>query len=267
MRRLRTRGALLFSAGFVAGALVFYSIAWRTGGLVPGHWLSRRTREVVTSPGTLGPIPTIPFPTPTLSAAPAGAEPAGISPASVTPVTPGILSGVPASVLAPGGEPRGASGLLPAAALPVPAIAPLLLPVRGAHVAALKDNFNETRGGTRTHEAIDILAPRGTPVIAAVDGKIAKLFTSQLGGLTVYQFDRDGKYCYYYAHLDRYAPGLAEGATLSRGDRIGDVGTTGNAPKDTPHLHFAIFRLGSDRHWWQGEPVNPYPLLQRSEER
>ena len=85
--------------------------------------------------------------------------------------------------------------------------------------------------------------------------------------MTVYEFDPAKNFSYYYAHLDRYAPGLAEGQALRRGDRIGDVGTTGNAPKNTPHLHFAIFRLGADKHWWEGEPVNPYPLLLKAQER
>jgi murein DD-endopeptidase MepM/ murein hydrolase activator NlpD len=144
----------------------------------------------------------------------------------------------------------------------------LLLPVHGARISALKDNFSEMRGnGSRPHEAIDILAPRGTPVLAAATGTVVKLFTSQQGGLTVYQFDPTGTWAYYYAHLDRYAPGLAEGMTLSRGDRVGDVGSTGNAAADAPHLHFAIFRLGPEKQWWKGEPVNPYPLMLKSEER
>lgn len=161
----------------------------------------------------------------------------------------------------------GSPGSVIASALSVPDAAPLRLPVEGAHIPDLKDNFAETRGGKRQHEAIDILAPRGTPVVAAVDGTVAKLFTSQQGGLTVYEFDRSGTYCYYYAHLDRYAPGLAEGMALRRGERIGDVGTSGNAPKNTPHLHFAVFRLGPEKKWWQGEVVNPYPLLLKAQER
>lgn len=140
------------------------------------------------------------------------------------------------------------------------------MPVEGVSPATLKDDFDEARDGTRRHEAIDILAPRGSPVVAVADGHVAKLFTSQAGGLTVYQFDRQGIYCFYYAHLDRYSPGLAEGAVVRRGDRLGDVGTTGNAPKNTPHLHFAIFRLGPEQHWWQGEAINPYPMLIKATE-
>ena len=164
-------------------------------------------------------------------------------------------------------EPSPTRPSLVSSGLAVADLDPLRLPVQGAKISDLKDDFAETRGGVRRHEAIDILAPRGTPVVAAAAGTDAKLFTSVQGGLTVYEFNRDGTLCYYYAHLDRYAPGLAEGMALSRGDRIGDVGTTGNAPKDTPHLHFAVFRLGPDRKWWEGEAVNPYPMLLKAQER
>ena len=107
------------------------------------------------------------------------------------------------------------------------------------------------------------MAPRGTPVVAVDDGKVVKLFNSKPGGLTVYQFDPDEKLAYYYAHLDRYAPGLAEGTVVKRGDVIGYVGSTGNANPDAPHLHFAVFVLGPEKRWWQGTPINPYPLLKR----
>jgi murein DD-endopeptidase MepM/ murein hydrolase activator NlpD len=135
----------------------------------------------------------------------------------------------------------------------------LILPLQGFDLRALRDTFAEGRDGRR-HEAIDLLAPRGTPVVAVDDGPVAKLFTSERGGLTVYQFDRNGEYCYYYAHLDRYAEGLAQGAMLRKGDRLGYVGTSGNAPKDTPHLHFTIFRLGPEKRWWEGTPINAYLL-------
>jgi murein DD-endopeptidase MepM/ murein hydrolase activator NlpD len=135
----------------------------------------------------------------------------------------------------------------------------LILPVSGFDLGKLRDNFAEARGG-RVHEAIDLVAPRGTPVLAVDDGVVKKLFTSAAGGLTVYEFDRDGAYSYYYAHLDRYAEGLREGQEVKKGDRIGYVGTTGNAPPDTPHLHFTIFKLAPGRRWWEGTPINPYPL-------
>jgi murein DD-endopeptidase MepM/ murein hydrolase activator NlpD len=124
----------------------------------------------------------------------------------------------------------------------------------------LHDNFNEVRAGGR-HEAIDILAARNTPVLAAEDGTIAKLFYSKAGGTTIYEFDPTTTYAYYYAHLERYADGLREGQRVSRGDVIGYVGTSGNAPKDTPHLHFTIFRLTTEKKWWDGAPINPYDVL------
>lgn len=135
----------------------------------------------------------------------------------------------------------------------------MIVPVAGVARSAVRDTFHETRG-SRRHEAIDILAPTGTPVIATDDGVVKKLFTSKPGGLTVYQFDPDQRFCYYYAHLDRYAPGLHEGQLLRRGEVLGYVGTTGNAG-NTPHLHFALIRLDKDRRWWKGTYVNPYPSL------
>jgi murein DD-endopeptidase MepM/ murein hydrolase activator NlpD len=138
----------------------------------------------------------------------------------------------------------------------------LVVPVEGVHPSDLSSTFSEDRGGgSRRHEALDILAPRGTPVLAALDGRIVKLFNSAAGGLTIYQFDADERYCYYYAHLDRYAPGLSEGREVKRGTIIGYVGTTGNAPPGTPHLHFAIFKLGPDKRWWEGEPIDPFAVL------
>lgn len=135
------------------------------------------------------------------------------------------------------------------------------LPVLGAGREALRDSFNETRSGSRKHEAIDILAPMNTPVVAVENGTIAKLFRSDAGGITVYQFDPSNSYVYYYAHLDHYAPGLTDGKRVARGDVIGYVGVTGNSPKDTPHLHFAIFKLTAERKWWQGTPIDPYQVL------
>ncbi len=137
----------------------------------------------------------------------------------------------------------------------------LQIPVEGVKADQLVDSFHDTRDGTRQHEAIDILAPRGTAVVAVEDGTIARLFLSKAGGNTIYQFDLSQEYCYYYAHLDRYAQGLKEGDRVSKGQTIGYVGTSGNAPKDTPHLHFAIFRLTPEKHWWEGTPLDPYDIL------
>jgi murein DD-endopeptidase MepM/ murein hydrolase activator NlpD len=137
----------------------------------------------------------------------------------------------------------------------------LLVPVLGVDPNTLRADFDHPRGGGRKHQAIDIRAPKGTPVVAALDGRIRKLFTSRAGGITIYQVDREEKRIYYYAHLDRYADGLREGMEVKRGDVIGYVGTTGNAPKGTPHLHFAIMNLPPTKEWWKGEAIDPYPLL------
>lgn len=139
----------------------------------------------------------------------------------------------------------------------------LVIPVAGVRPEQLSNTYDQARGARR-HEAIDIMAARGTPVHAVDDGTVVKLFNSKPGGLTVYQFDREGKLSYYYAHLDRYAEGLREGMPLRRGELVGYVGVTGNAAPDSPHLHFAIFRLGPEKQWWKGEPVNPYPALRRA---
>jgi murein DD-endopeptidase MepM/ murein hydrolase activator NlpD len=137
----------------------------------------------------------------------------------------------------------------------------LAIPVRGVEYDDLRSSFDEKRGASRLHEAMDILAPRHTPVLAVEDGTIARLFASQAGGTTIYQYDPSSRYVYYYAHLQRYAPGLAEGGRVKRGDVIGFVGTTGNAPENTPHLHFAIFRMTDQKQWWQGTPIDPYDIL------
>lgn len=137
----------------------------------------------------------------------------------------------------------------------------LLVPVQGVLPGQLQDTFTDARSEGRVHDAIDIMAAAGTPVLAVADGTIEKLFTSERGGLTVYQFEPDGVYCYYYAHLDRYADGLAEKQAVKRGDVIGYVGSTGNASPDAPHLHFEIHRLGPEKQWWKGEALNPYPVL------
>ena len=136
------------------------------------------------------------------------------------------------------------------------------VPIDGEDIESLKGGFAERRdAGGRPHEAVDMLAPRNTPVHAVENGTIAKLFTSKAGGLTIYQFDSTGRLCYYYAHLERYADGLKDGQTVSQGEVIGYVGTTGNAPADTPHLHFAVFEMNANKHWWQGKPLDPYQVF------
>lgn len=138
----------------------------------------------------------------------------------------------------------------------------LAMPLAGIDPSTLVDSFNEARGGgARTHEALDIPAPRGTPVLSAASGRVLRLYQSRDGGNMVYAADSSGRFVLMYAHLDGYAPGLADGQPLRRGQPIGVVGTTGNAPPNVPHLHFAVARVADVSRWWTGAPVDPLPLL------
>jgi murein DD-endopeptidase MepM/ murein hydrolase activator NlpD len=138
----------------------------------------------------------------------------------------------------------------------------LVIPVQGIRPEELIDTFGQTRGGgTRPHGALDIMAARGTPVLAAAGGTVEKLFESEAGGHTVYVRSPDKRWVYYYAHLDAYAPDLREGMAVARGRAIGTVGSTGNADPAGPHLHFEIKRMGAGEKWYQGRGINPYPLL------
>ena len=137
----------------------------------------------------------------------------------------------------------------------------LAIPVTGVRADQLTDTYDEARGQGRRHDAIDIMANEGTPVIAAADGKVEKLFNSVRGGITVYVRSPDQKWMYYYAHLQGYAPGLHEGQDVKRGQVIALVGHTGDASAAGPHLHFAVNTMGQGERWWQGTPINPYPLL------
>ena len=142
-----------------------------------------------------------------------------------------------------------------------PVIAPsgLAVPVAGIRPGDLVDTFDDARSEGRVHDAIDIMASRGTPVVAAAAGTVARLFESERGGLTVYV--QNGRTVYYYAHLDAYAAGLAAGQAVGRGDVLGTVGSTGNASPDGPHLHFAVWIAPSEDAFWEGRNLNPYPLL------
>jgi murein DD-endopeptidase MepM/ murein hydrolase activator NlpD len=137
--------------------------------------------------------------------------------------------------------------------------------VQGVPPARVHDTFGDSRGGGRSHKALDIMAPWGTPVLAADDGRLEKISSNRAGGLAAYQSDPSGQFVYYYAHLAGYADGLREGQALHRGDVIGYVGTTGNAPASAPHLHFQVMRIEHKGRWWGGEAVNPYAALVRSE--
>jgi murein DD-endopeptidase MepM/ murein hydrolase activator NlpD len=139
----------------------------------------------------------------------------------------------------------------------------LAIPVAGIRTGDLADTYTQSRGGgSRVHHAIDIMAPRGTPVVSASDGTVEKLYFSRGGGgITAYVRSPDRQWLHYYAHLDAYAPGLQEGRRIRRGDPIGTVGISGNANPSGPHLHYAIYRVRPGERWWQGAPINPYPLL------
>ncbi len=137
----------------------------------------------------------------------------------------------------------------------------LMFPLQGMPRNSMKNTFRAARGGGRLHEGVDILAPRNTPVMAIEDGKIARLWESKYGGITIYQFDPTNSYVYYYAHLEKYVSNLKEGMPVKKGQIIGYVGTSGNAPPNTPHLHFAIYRAAEPGRWWQGKPIDPHPIF------
>jgi murein DD-endopeptidase MepM/ murein hydrolase activator NlpD len=257
------KAAVVFVVGFVAGAAAAYALLdrGRAGVAMPP--------PTADAPITATAPPAGASPAPVASAAP----PAGAAAAWPTPPP----SEPPLTWPSPSAVPGDSTDHLmdPTAFAPPPDLKgpdrpdvsdfsrlrsrSLRIPVDGFDVRGLRDNFAERRGA-RVHEAIDLLAPRGTPVVAVDDGVVKKLFTSAAGGLTLYQFDPGQSYAYYYAHLDRYADGLAEGKVLKKGDRVGYVGTTGNAPPGTPHLHFTIYKLPPEKRWWEGTPINPYPL-------
>jgi murein DD-endopeptidase MepM/ murein hydrolase activator NlpD len=149
---------------------------------------------------------------------------------------------------------------VPGASLPSPS---LIIPVAGVRPDQLRDTFSESRSEGRVHDALDIPAPRGTPVVAAADGPIVKLFQSERGGTTIYQLSTDGRFVYYYAHLDRYAEGLVENHYAKQGETIAYVGDSGNAGPGNYHLHFSIAEISNPKDFWHGKNINPYPLLQK----
>ncbi len=224
------RGLVILLVGFILGALVLYI------------YLSPTVGTVATTPATPPVVKSVP--------------PATV--ATPGPATSASQASVPISV--PATQPLSSP---PVQASDDLASRNLLIPVVGIKAEAISDTFNEMRGSTRRHEALDIMAAKGTPVVAVDDGTIKKLFTSQYGGLTIYQFDSAETVSYYYAHLDRYAEGIKEGLQVKKGDTLGYVGSTGNASPSAPHLHFAVFRLGTEKRWWEGEAINPYGLLTR----
>ncbi len=249
----RAKGAALFLAGLVLGAV--------------GMWFMPLDRTPPAQPE--------PQPEPT---APAVAVVVPAAPPAVVPTVP-ALEPVPAPDPVPPPDPSVPPLLTERPLLPVPERGPdpggslppapdsslgIDIPVAGVQFSDLSDTFSDTRSEGRSHEAIDIMAPTGTPVLAVDDGQIVKLFNSKPGGLTVYHFDPTGRHVYYYAHLDKYAPGLVEGQSVKRGDLIGYVGYTGNANPQAPHLHFAVLVLGPEKKWWRGTALNPYEHFRRS---
>ena len=233
MARERKGLPLAGLAGFALGAATVLLIVWLYGGSQGGSQ----------GGGTTSAPP---------AREPAAAPPMTPAPAPTTPQS----EAPPAAAVPPGAAP-------PLLARPADDLAErdLLVPVQGVPRTGLQDTYDDARGQGRVHNAIDIMATRGTPVLAVEAGRIAKLFTSKLGGLTIYQYDPTETYCYYYAHLDRYAPGIKEGDQVSRGQVIAYVGSTGDASPEGPHLHFEITRLHADKKWWQGDSINPYPIL------
>jgi murein DD-endopeptidase MepM/ murein hydrolase activator NlpD len=191
---------------------------------------------------------------------PGGAIPpavAGAPPVTAGPAVPATApaADVPSIVLAPADA--------PAAEMPAPSSGSgLLIPVQGVTGANLVDTYEQSRGQGRRHDAIDIMAARGTPVVAVADGVVMKLFQSERGGITLYELAPDRRTIYYYAHLDRYAPGIAEGQAVRRGQLLGYVGNTGDAGPGNYHLHFEVSTTADPKKYWGGAPQNPYPLLQ-----
>jgi len=230
---------------------LFVAIVLVLGALVTLIWaLSRRQR-----PGTLAPVTQAESP----HTVPSPIEQPIASPSPTT--QPSVEEPTPqASINQPEASPQPSTSVQPSPNAPVTS---LLIPVAGVRPEQLRDTFSEARSTGRTHDAIDIPAPHGTPVLAAADGRIIKLFQSVPVGTTIYQLDPDNRTVYYYAHLDRYADGLAEGHFAHRGEVIDYVGDTGNAGAGNYHLHFSISIVSDPKRYWEGTNINPYPLLRR----
>jgi murein DD-endopeptidase MepM/ murein hydrolase activator NlpD len=198
----------------------------------------------------------------------------GPNPARARPVAPAAAPATQAAVpSAAAVSPPAAPPAAPAAIAPPPTVGPqatdlpaevagrLLVPVQGIRPDQLVDTYNAARSQGRRHDAIDIMAPRGAPVLATAGGVVLKLFQSARGGTALYELAPDQRTIYYYAHLDRYAAGMVEGRALRQGDLVGYVGNTGNAGPNNYHLHFEISTTADPKRYWAGTPQNPYPLL------
>jgi murein DD-endopeptidase MepM/ murein hydrolase activator NlpD len=255
--------------GFVAGAFALSVLVWHFGNFIGSERdrnrlgferpaaVERFTAGVMlddAGPGVLEPnvepVATTGRPPVTVKPDNRATEPARADPPAAAPAA-GADAGIPGA-----SEPR--IGTNPIEELRDRRLA---LPVEGLERSALVRSYGDARSGGRRHEAMDILAPRNTPVLAVDVGTTARLFNSRQGGLTIYQYDTTRRFIYYYAHLERYAAGLQEGNEIRRGQVIGFVGTSGNAPPNIPHLHFAIFRTVHPDRWWEGIPLDPYDVL------
>jgi len=248
---MRPLGVLLLGALIGAGGTVIYLSQLP----LPPDDAPAAIEAPATPPG-----PAMPAPPSQASPAPqtdSDAERRGEPP----PSTPGAAAANWATMPATSGESMAGSAGSGSGMIATSPISGLQVPVAGVKAQELSDTYDQPRGEERRHEALDILAPRGTPVLAAADSTIVKLFTSKPGGLTVYAFDPSERYSYYYAHLDHYANSVQEGQHVKKGELLGYVGTSGNADPGTPHLHFAIFELGPEKRWWQGTPLNPFPMF------
>ncbi len=187
------------------------------------------------------------------SSAPSEPPPAAPSPAA-TNVTPRRRD-TPQPALTPATD---------AASTQLPPGLKLLIPVAGIKPAQLRDTFTEARSEGREHNALDIMAPLGTPVLAAADGQLVRFFNSERGGITLYQLSSDRRVVFYYAHLQRYAAGVTEGRSVRQGETIAYVGDTGNAGAGNYHLHFGVWLIADPKHFWDGANLNPYSLLKET---
>ncbi|HEV2707491.1 MAG TPA: M23 family metallopeptidase [Pyrinomonadaceae bacterium] len=250
----RLRVLLLALAVLAALVALIWYLTTRYGTQpVTPRTLPQGVEQTTPTPATAPPAPTNTTPAPVASPA---ASP-GVT------ASPGASPSAEASPPAARGAPDAAAlAQTPATASDAAAqSAKLLVPVAGVRPEQLQDTFTQSRSEGRVHNAIDIPAPRGTPVLAVADGRIIKLFNSKPGGITIYQLADDNRTVYYYAHLERYADGLAEGGYARRGETIAYVGDTGNAGAGNYHLHFSVSLVSDPKRWWSGQNINPYPLF------
>jgi murein DD-endopeptidase MepM/ murein hydrolase activator NlpD len=247
----RTRVLLIAATLFAALAALVWFLSYRywTQPVTPLAPPAGSAEQAATPPPSASPAAT---PSVGPSAAPT------VSPSSSPTPQPNASPGASPSANASPGAPNSTGGAAQASG----ALQGLLIPVAGVRPEQLQDTFDDARSEGRVHDAIDIIAPRNTPVLAAADGRVVRLFQSVKGGTTLYQLAAaDEHVVFYYAHLERYADGLAEGHVARRGETIAYVGDSGNATPGDTHLHFQIYRVADPKHFWTGDNINPYPLL------